>query len=255
MADDVDVIVSEIMFDTACPDGSTCLESEQTYEWVEIFNKGASVVDLTGWSICDESGCDAISGTINPGQFLVIAAAENSTELTPEFAQYGASVNPVATIFLNATIGSGGLSNSGDAVYLRTSDAGCGINSNNQCITDCLSWDSTNTCSVLIADPALGSGNAYLTSGDGYDDESLNSNIQQGQSIVNIQGIWYQAGPDTNTANQASPYLINIREGSVTAVSLQSFTGGSNTMPILILATILILLLGGTLFIWQRKRQ
>jgi len=39
-----------------------------------------------------------------------------------------------------------------------------------------------------------------------------------------------------------------------TAVSLQSFTGVSNTIPILILATILILLLGGTIFIWQRKR-
>lgn len=42
---------------------------------------------------------------------------------------------------------------------------------------------------------------------------------------------------------------------SPTAVSLQSFTANSNMLPILLIATLLVLLLGSTAIIWQHKRR
>lgn len=49
-------------------------------EWVELYNKGTSAVDVNGWSICSNSGCVTINssrtntgGTISaPGRFLVV---------------------------------------------------------------------------------------------------------------------------------------------------------------------------------------
>ena len=40
-----------------------------------------------------------------------------------------------------------------------------------------------------------------------------------------------------------------------TAVSLQSFAAKNNTIPVLLITTVLVLLLGVTAFIWQHKRR
>ena len=48
-AADSDIIISEVMYK---PD------STNSIQWVEIHNKGAVSVDLTGWTICDSAGCD-----------------------------------------------------------------------------------------------------------------------------------------------------------------------------------------------------
>ncbi|HEY3294738.1 MAG TPA: lamin tail domain-containing protein [bacterium] len=45
-------------------------------EWFEIYNAGNTSVNLNGWLVCDNAGCDSIEGnhTINPGQYFVFCS-------------------------------------------------------------------------------------------------------------------------------------------------------------------------------------
>ena len=62
-----DIVINEIMYD-APSDGRTA-------EFIELYNKGQSTVDLSGWRILDGVGFEFPSGTnIGPGGFLVVAA-------------------------------------------------------------------------------------------------------------------------------------------------------------------------------------
>ncbi|MEI8213159.1 MAG: Ig-like domain-containing protein, partial [Planctomycetota bacterium] len=63
-----DVIISEIMYDPA--------GAEQRTEWVEIYNRGTTVADLSGWVLDDEDkqdwGAIANGMTLDPGQVAVL---------------------------------------------------------------------------------------------------------------------------------------------------------------------------------------
>ncbi len=166
----------------------------------------------------------------------------NTTDLATELANYGSSPDAAKTIYLNSAIGNNGLTNNGDAVYLLNGGGYCGGGSD-ACTVDCISWDSANTCASLIAAGTR----SYLPNADGYDDTALTSNEQQGQSVVNIQGTWYQSGPGTNQPNQASPYQYNIAEGgSPTALTLQTFTARNPALN---------LLAALALFTWAGRRS
>ena len=52
-----------------------------------------------------------------------------------------------------------------------------------------------------------------------------------------------------------SPFAMSSGGSGPTAVSLQSFTVENNTIPVLVITTLLVLLLGTTAFIWQHKRH
>lgn len=244
---DTNIVISEVMFNSASINGS----DETPYEWVEIYNKGATDVNLNGWMICDElaTNCDALSGTIPPGEYWLIA--NNTTDLTTELNNYSASVNPSQTIELNSAIGNNGLTNSGDAVFLLNGASTCG-GGTDACVVDCISWDSTNTCATLVGGTT---GRAYLPGADGYDDTALTSNEQNGQSIVNIQGTWYQSGPGTNQSYQASPYAVNVAEsGSPTAITLHSLAATPVRASTAAWAGVLLSLLAGGLVWYQRYR-
>ncbi|MBI5059640.1 lamin tail domain-containing protein [candidate division KSB1 bacterium] len=81
-------------------------------EWFEIYNAGATTVDLTGWIIADNSGSDTIeAGTINPGQYFVFCSNGDSATNggVPENFDYRF-----------ATSGWGlSLSNTGETIFLR----------------------------------------------------------------------------------------------------------------------------------------
>ena len=65
-----DIVFNEIMYD-APSDGRTA-------EFVELYNRGSVVVDLSGWRFVDGVGFEFPSGTtIGPGDFLVVAADED----------------------------------------------------------------------------------------------------------------------------------------------------------------------------------
>ena len=69
-ADDTDILINEIMYD---PDGT-----DDGHEWIEIYNRGATSVDLTGWKFYEDSTNHNLtlhqgSMTIPSGGYAVIA--------------------------------------------------------------------------------------------------------------------------------------------------------------------------------------
>ncbi|MFT6239449.1 MAG: hypothetical protein ACJAQT_001528 [Akkermansiaceae bacterium] len=75
------IVISELMVDppTEHRDG----------EFIELFNKSASSIDLSGWSFADGVNFDFPDGTtLGSGQYLVIAANENFTNYPSLIGQY-----------------------------------------------------------------------------------------------------------------------------------------------------------------------
>ena len=223
LAADGDIVISEVMFNSFCESAngtSTACEGgsiETQYEWVEIYNRGTTPVDIANWQICDSAGCDTIttaSTLIGPNQYWLIAT--NSTAVQVEMGaapggNYG-TYNGSRTIFLTSSIGSNGLSNTSDAVYLRTSTGGPA--------TDCISYASTalTACSGLT----------YVAGGTGFD--STLASETDGQSITNIQGTW--AYHNLNGGGSASPYSSNTASGgSPSAVTLNDFAASTTASP------------------------
>ncbi|MBK6711684.1 MAG: lamin tail domain-containing protein [Chloroflexi bacterium] len=160
-ASDFDIVISEVMFNPACEainSTSNCGTgtTEVQFEWVEIFNKGATTIDLTGWAICDKAGtgCDSLSGSIS-------LEGNRTTHLAQELANYTSAGG--SNIFIANSIGSNGLSNSADAVFLLTGQSTCGSGNNLPCVSDCVSWDGTSTCATIVDDVVR----AYLSGADG----------------------------------------------------------------------------------------
>ena len=83
------VIVTEIMYDPNSDEG-TSPDYINLVEWIEIYNNGASAVDISGWSILDEDPYDATgdlwwqtgpipaSSTIAPGEAVVLAVGPDT---------------------------------------------------------------------------------------------------------------------------------------------------------------------------------
>ncbi len=96
-------LISEVLYDPAA--------SEPGAEWVELYNPTSNAVDLTGWTIRDNTSTDPLPApTIGPGQYLVIASNEGDFRgANPGFTG--------ALVSLDGPIGNG-LSNSGDVLSL-----------------------------------------------------------------------------------------------------------------------------------------
>jgi hypothetical protein len=258
-AGNTDVVLSEVMFNPACSAmpgeacGSGAEEGEEgRFEWVEIYNKGSSSVALGGWQVCDEvrANCDPLTGTIPAGVYWIVAHNNDAPyyDLQSELDNYAASVDNARTIFLNGPVGSNGLAD-GDAVYLSTPDSSCGPFSDLPCVADCISWDSYNSCAVLVDDVNL----AYWPGASGYDDVNLTYRERDGQSIVNVKGKWYQSGPGTDMANQASPYAENCAEdGTPTTITVFSLGCDARLAGLSLLLT---LGMAGAFAVFQLLRQ
>jgi hypothetical protein len=244
LAADSDVVISEVGYNATClgTTDNTCGTSggETHFEWVEIYNKGTSSVNINSWRLCDNNDCDYLPNkSIGPDEYWIIAY--NTTALQTEFNQY----SPAYTVDANKTIslssplgGSFGLSNSSDYVYLLDAS---GVT------VDCVSWASSSGtfCSTQT----------YISGGNGVD-TSLNG-AKDSQTITNIQGSWYEHGPSDATL-QASPYQTNVAvTGAPTSITLSSFTANSllpSYIPVLGLVA-----LGGIAawwigVVWVRRR-
>src|SRR5881396_3577449 len=91
-----DVIISEIMFHPSSGDDGQ--------EFVELFNKGDAAATLTNWKFDKGIDYTFTGGTINPGQYLVLAADPAKFS-----AKYGFSP-------ANATPWTGTLANGGEQI-------------------------------------------------------------------------------------------------------------------------------------------
>lgn len=249
-AGDGDIVLSEIAYNPTCHGTVTTVcagstSTETRFEWIEIYNKGSAAVNLNGWQLCDNNGCDTLPNVSVPaGEYWTIGY--DATALQTEFNQYSPpyTVNASQSIFLSSPIGgSYGLSNSSDDVYL--------LNASGSAV-DCVSWASSQgtACSSLSSSPG------YVPGGDGLD-TTLNTALD-GQSITNISGVWYKHGP-SDAAQQASPYSSNTAApaGSPTAITLSAFSAAAapalpTPLPLAAAALFLFLLAGSLLGLRQK---
>jgi len=200
-AADSDIVISEIMVNA---------KNDSSGEWVEIYNKGTTAVDLTGWQLEDNNATDTITADMCPNGSCSIPAggywliAITQTDLQNEFDQYTnpnkPSVELNSTIFLGSGLIGNGLANDNDHLILRNS-SGTAV--------DCSSWDGSGICAGLT----------YVSGGGGVDH---NFDGNDGQSITNIQGSWY------DHESNGSPYGINTASGgSPTAIILSNLRARS----------------------------
>ncbi len=234
-AADSDIVISEVMYNSYCEGNNSTDYNcgggtyETQYEWVEIYNKGTASVNINGWNICDSGGCDTIGNyTIGPGEYWIISNVAQGLQAEITNGSYG-TYDASKSIFLGSSIGSNGLSNTNDAVYL--------LNASSQA-TDCIQWGTTTTCTGLT----------YAPGGDGA---SHGSDEGDGQSIANIGGTWYYH--QTNGNGAASPYGQNTASGGTPSatrlVSLQSVT----RIPVAFMLILGSLLTLGV--IWRRRSK
>jgi hypothetical protein len=101
------LVLNEVLANPSGPD--------HTSEWVEIVNDGATAVDTNGWTLEDtDRGSPLPSTQVAPGTYaLIVPAGYDATS--------AADVAPAAgTLILRVhELGSGGLSNQGEALRLR----------------------------------------------------------------------------------------------------------------------------------------
>ncbi len=100
------LIISEIMYNPA--------SKEDDWEWIEIYNAGATAVDLSGYVVDDSNSNDhdeanIATGSIGPGQTAVLFNADDVSVADFE-AAWGTSLNLVSVTHWSAM----GLNNSGD---------------------------------------------------------------------------------------------------------------------------------------------
>lgn len=132
------VVVSEVLFDPA-----SASQGGDTYnEWVEIHNGMNVPIDLHGWTMHDTvlgTATDTLATTtlvLPPGGYLIVTRSTTTDTFWAPYPQ------GTLVVYLGEPLGSGGLSNAGEAVVLRDA-AGA--------MVDGVSW-GTNT-SVL--DPSV----------------------------------------------------------------------------------------------------
>ncbi len=116
------VVISEIMYDPDQCSDSFC-------EWVELYNAGDASVNLTGWTVC---GSELLAGYVNNSDgntyantgmnitgkgFAIITDGGTGTSVYGNF-----TVNSSSTaLHTSASSVCGGLSNTGEAIYLNDS--------------------------------------------------------------------------------------------------------------------------------------
>ncbi len=159
-------------------------------DWFEVTNTGASLVDITGWKIDDNSespvAAVALSGitSIAPGESVIFI--ETATPLTtiPNFLSNWFGANPPVGLQVGSYTGSGiGLSSTGDAVNL---------------------YDTANTRQANVAFGASPAGAPFAT----FDNKvGLNFATISTLSAVGINGAFVAANSSNEAASPGS--LIN----------------------------------------------
>ena len=120
------LVINEVMYDPSINDNY--------YEWIELYNPTNKSINLTGWSISDNSGKDFIEGNSDNGNGTIIIPPESYALITDHgtkfYNNYSVSNNTVKLYIDDASIGNG-LGNTGDKILLID---------NQSKIIDCVEW-------------------------------------------------------------------------------------------------------------------
>ena len=86
----IDLVISEIMYNSA--------SSEDNWEWVELYNAGATTVDLTGYVFDDfnsstHGSANIAGGSIPPGGTAILFNADDVTAVD-FMAAWGPGIKP-----------------------------------------------------------------------------------------------------------------------------------------------------------------
>ncbi len=132
------LVISEVYYDVA----SSTLGSENSNEWIEIYNPTNNAVNLQGWFVGDASSTDLIdeSAVIPAGGYVVVAASSTPTGVP----------GGVPVIVLNSSIGNG-FANGGDGAVLRNAA---------NALVDAVGYGSSVTASPNVAIPGTTDGHA-----------------------------------------------------------------------------------------------
>ncbi len=149
-------VINEVYYDVASGKGN-----DPNNEWVEIYNPTDSVVDISGWKICEAGGCDTIpSITPIPSYGFAVISGKAST-----WEDFWTLPEGTITIDLSGDkIGSNGLRDSGDRVILKNAS---------NAVIDAMSYgddDSQLNPSVSLS----GKGKSLARIVKGYDTNSAN---------------------------------------------------------------------------------
>ncbi|HRY62684.1 MAG TPA: DNRLRE domain-containing protein [Candidatus Paceibacterota bacterium] len=108
------LVVNEVYYQVAVGKGV-----ETTDEWVELYNPTTSDIDLLGWKICDNGGCDTLGSYTLPSRSFAVV-----TPNTSNFDTYWTLAPGAIKITLpNTNIGGNGLGNTGDRIYIQNASS------------------------------------------------------------------------------------------------------------------------------------
>jgi len=154
--------------------------AEKTNEWVEVYNQTDSALDISGWSICDNTSCDTIP-TIDPIPSLGygLITASSTTAMFWNFP----STMPVA-VLPDGSIGNG-LNNDNEMLLLKRPD-GVIMDQMNYGPDPDTGWNNYNSD---IWDPGaidVAEGNTLARNPSGYDTDQPSDWVELGIPVVNL---------------------------------------------------------------------
>ncbi|HET6408472.1 MAG TPA: lamin tail domain-containing protein [Chthoniobacteraceae bacterium] len=185
-----DVIINELMYHPA--------SEEVAEEYIELFNSGATAVDMSGWQFTNGVQFTFPNGrSIAPGEYLVVAA--NSATFQAKY--------PVVTSFVGGW--SGQLSNSSNRVTLRDS---LGVIKDDVAYSDDGDWSVRQRDVVLDfghrgwdwESPADGFGRSLELINPGFDN-------QVGQNwLASVPAEGTPGAPNSVASNDIAPVILDV---------------------------------------------
>jgi lamin tail-like protein len=144
-----------------------------TNDFVELFNRGTSTIDVSGWTIQYASAggtswqSTALSGSVQPGRYYLVQLASAAAVGSP-------LPTPDATGTTNLAVSGGKLAVVRDATAL-TCGASAGSCASSASIADLVGYGSAADYEGTGAAPAIGNATAAVRAGDGCTDTDVNS--------------------------------------------------------------------------------
>lgn len=169
------IVINKIYYDTA-PDRG--LEGDN--EWIELYNKTEEPVDVSGWTICDNTSCDVLpaSAGIPAKGFAVITGA------TTTWDYWHIPDGMVKIVLADGKIGNG-LNNDADMLGL-TNSGGVVMDRMNYGIPD-LGWNHYNALNLWNPGAVdVAEGNTLARKPTGYDTNQPSDFVELGPPTVDL---------------------------------------------------------------------
>lgn len=200
------VVINEVYYDVDSTHGQ-----ETNNEWIELFNTSTSDVDLTGWTITDNSSSRTLASAIIKANSTLVITAQSST-----WNFWNITGDKIA---LNANLGNG-LSNDGDKLLLKDSS---GIEH------DKLSYGSNSDYLPSLPDVNEGHSLERIPAGLAFVDQSSPTPGVASTSIFSPT-----PSPSPSTSSSPSPSSTSTSTSSFTISSIPSQIDSTETFNVFV---------------------